>query len=246
MEIQTCFNLNAAIKNWHEELAAQPGLAPEDRRELESHLCDSLAELRQRGLNEEECFWLARRRLGPPPQLAEEFVKEDPVRVWRKRLFWMALALLTVQIWNEAVRTAFGLAGNFNRFLPEWVVFYLPLWLQHRCREAGSSLFLQVFVCYLPFVALLVAFARGRVSDEGAAMRPFLRSRWRFLLATTLVVLGVHLFNVIVYHMTYPIAFAGPFAWQFFYLPATTSLGLVGILAWGLPSEANNYRVKTR
>ena len=53
METRTRFNLNAAIENWQQELAAQPGLAPEDRRELESHLSDSVAELRQRGLNEE-------------------------------------------------------------------------------------------------------------------------------------------------------------------------------------------------
>lgn len=243
METQTSFNLKAAIKNWHEELAAQPGLAPEDRRELQSHLCDSLAELRQRGLNEEECFWLARRRIGSPPRLAEEFIREDPARVWRKRLFWMALALLTVQAWSQALGTAFGLVARFDRFLPEWVVFYLPLWLQAVCRDAARSGFLQAFVYYLPFVALLIALARGRVSDEGVAMRPILRSRWWFLFATTIVVLGVHLLNAIVNQRVYP--FAAPIARQFFCMQALTSLGLVGILAWALPPQAKRYRVNT-
>ena len=36
MENQTRFDLNAAVENWRHELAAQPPLAPDDRRELET------------------------------------------------------------------------------------------------------------------------------------------------------------------------------------------------------------------
>jgi hypothetical protein len=92
MEAQTGFNLTAAIQNWHQELTAQRGLTLEDRRELESHLRDSISELRQHGVSEEEAFRLACRRLGGPQPLAEEFVKEDQARAWRKRLFGKALA----------------------------------------------------------------------------------------------------------------------------------------------------------
>jgi hypothetical protein len=53
-------------------------------------LRDTIAELQQRGLNEEESFWLARRRVGQPQQLGEEFAKADPAKVWRERVFWMA------------------------------------------------------------------------------------------------------------------------------------------------------------
>jgi hypothetical protein len=94
MATQTRFDLNAAIETWRNELAAQPQLTPDDRRELERHLADAIADLRGRGLNEEEAFWLARRRIGQPRQLAEEFVKENPSEVWRERIFWMALALV--------------------------------------------------------------------------------------------------------------------------------------------------------
>ena len=93
MENQTRFDLNAAIENWRQELAAQSNLASDDRRELETHLRDSVAEFRQRGLNDEESFWLARRRVGQPQQLGEEFVKADPAKVWRERVFWMWLAV---------------------------------------------------------------------------------------------------------------------------------------------------------
>lgn len=93
MEDQTRFDLNTAIENWRRELAAQPDLAPDDRRELETHLRDSIAEFQNRGLNDKESFWLARRRIGQPQQLGEEFVKANPAQVWRERAFWMVLAL---------------------------------------------------------------------------------------------------------------------------------------------------------
>ncbi|MGA9451964.1 MAG: permease prefix domain 1-containing protein [Verrucomicrobiia bacterium] len=94
MENQTRFDLNAAIENWRNELAAQPNFASDNRRELETHLRDAIAELRQRGLNEEESFWLARRRVGQPQRLAEEFVKANSAAVWRERVFWMIAAIL--------------------------------------------------------------------------------------------------------------------------------------------------------
>src|SRR5476651_897679 len=94
MENQTRFDLNAAVENWRNELAAQPNLASDDRRELETHLLDAIAGFQQRGLNDEESFWLARRRVGQPPQLVEEFVKADPAGIWRERVFWMTIGVV--------------------------------------------------------------------------------------------------------------------------------------------------------
>ena len=91
METQTRYDLNAAIENWRAELAAQVNLTAEIRRELETHLRDAITGFQQRGLNDEESFWLACKRVGQPPQLGEEFVKADPVKVWRDRIFWMWL-----------------------------------------------------------------------------------------------------------------------------------------------------------
>src|SRR3954454_1055809 len=59
METQTRFDLNAAIAAWQQELGSQPDLTPVVRRELETHLRDTVAELQGRGLNNEESFWLA-------------------------------------------------------------------------------------------------------------------------------------------------------------------------------------------
>ena len=94
MENQTRYDLNAAIENWRMELAAQANLTAEIRRELETHLRDAITGFRQRGLNDEESFWLARRRVGQPQQLGEEFVKADSVAVWRERVFWMTIGVV--------------------------------------------------------------------------------------------------------------------------------------------------------
>jgi len=64
MENQTRFNLTNAIATWRQDLAARPGMAPERTRELESHLNESIGVLKQRGLSDEEAFWVAYGRMG--------------------------------------------------------------------------------------------------------------------------------------------------------------------------------------
>jgi hypothetical protein len=81
MENKARFDLNAAIENWQNELAAQPNLVPDDRRELETHLRDAIAGFQQRGMDDKESFWLACHRVGQPQQLGEEFVKANPAAV---------------------------------------------------------------------------------------------------------------------------------------------------------------------
>src|ERR1019366_5930032 len=88
MENQTRFDLNAAVENCRNELAAQPNLASDDRRELETHLRDAIAGFQQRGLSREEFFWPAPRRVAQPQQLGEECVKANPATIWREWVLW--------------------------------------------------------------------------------------------------------------------------------------------------------------
>jgi hypothetical protein len=133
MENQARFDLNAAIENWRNELAAQPNLASDDRRELETHLCDAIAGFQQRGLNDEESFWLARRRVGQPQQIGEEFVKADPAKVWRERLFWMVLVLFlidtlsTIPRFIGALIVPAGPAENLSAEILVALLYFSPL-----------------------------------------------------------------------------------------------------------------------
>jgi hypothetical protein len=123
METKTHFDLTSAIEKWRQELTSQPHLSAENQRELETHLCDTVTELQQRGLNDEESFWLARRRVGQPEHLAEEFVKADPAKVWRERVFWMALSLVGSYVfmtWKDLLASWLN-GENYN-----WIeCFYL-------------------------------------------------------------------------------------------------------------------------
>ncbi len=94
MEHPARFELSAAFEAWRGELLAQPAFTPDDRRELESHLCDAMAESRDSGMDDERAFAHARDRLGQLPQIAAEFARIDPARVWRERAFWMAVSLV--------------------------------------------------------------------------------------------------------------------------------------------------------
>ena len=125
MATQTCFDLNAALENWRNELNAQPQLTPDNRRELERHLADSMAELRQRGLNEEESFWLAQRRIGQPQLLAKEFGKACPVNVWRGRVFWAAAGMIV--FWQLALIIDY-IGGIGLHFIPGSGTFYANHW----------------------------------------------------------------------------------------------------------------------
>lgn len=97
MEDPTSFDLNQAIRGWRDDLRRSPHLRQEDLLELESHVMDSMAAFRAKGLADDEAFVLATRRLGAPSGLAPEFAKINRTEVWLNRLLWM---LIGVQVWG--------------------------------------------------------------------------------------------------------------------------------------------------
>jgi hypothetical protein len=196
MENQTHFDLNAAIENWRAELAAQTNLTADDRRELETHLRDTIAALRQRGLNDEETFWLARRRIGQPQQLGEEFVKENPTKIWRERIFWMAILILAIQLWTQTVSFFWFLFRN--RFFdslsdllsPPAVLNLFPL----LSSESISRLLpLFSFALIVGFFAFLL---RKRLNQFLGKFQFIFKSRLRFLLVFFAIFSGYFLLLV--------------------------------------------------
>ncbi len=150
METQTRFDLNTAVAAWRQELAGQPGVTLEQARELETHLAESMEDLKRRGLQEEEAFWVARRRLGPCAQIADEFVKAEPSRVWRERVYWMAVGVLG----GHVLLAAFGLGMNTVTNLLARSGFSINRWV-------GIGLVSLVAYCALAWFALRLA--QGRI-----------------------------------------------------------------------------------
>jgi hypothetical protein len=134
MENQTRFDLNAAVENWRNELAAQPNLASDDRRELETHLRDAIAGFQQRGLNDEESFVLARHRVGQMQPLDHEFIKNKFIQPWFINRMLVILSVTSLFLWlltatvfpdlNErhilSNHPNFGIWNGFSNWLSYW------------------------------------------------------------------------------------------------------------------------------
>lgn len=179
----TAFDLNQAVRQWRAQLAQSPVLPGESLDELETHLRDSVASLQQRGLPEQEAFWVATRRLGSEAALQKEFAKLDPRSVWLDRVLWMLLGVLILRgifalagligigrllglIWSFSIsrQPAGGLAYFVKFFQMEWV------W-------AGLELLL--------FALVLVALWRSLLDQSGrvpAWGRALLARRWRLVM----------------------------------------------------------------
>jgi hypothetical protein len=90
------FDLNEAIANWRRRLQSSPDVPPGDAEELEDHLRAGIADLRGRGLDEEEAFLISARRLGDPEALAGELATPDTRQRRRVRLRWLVVGALAV------------------------------------------------------------------------------------------------------------------------------------------------------
>ena len=198
MENQTRFNLNAAVENWRNELAAQPNLASDDRRELETHLRDAIAGFQQRGLNDEESFWLARRRVGQPPQLWRRIVKADPIKVWRERAFWIVIVVFAFQLWNKVSPHLWEKIA-----FPDWnhrdiSTLHPASWLNYILLSSNgvfSYPLFQMLCNILPVFCFVILFAKGRMNWVDRAFRFIFRSRLQFILMSLALVLVFHYYD---------------------------------------------------
>jgi hypothetical protein len=228
MENQTRFDLNAAVENWRQELAAQPNLASDDRRELETHLRDAIAGFQQRGLNDEESFWLARRRVGQPQPLGEEFEKADPAKIWRERAFGMIAAIL-----------AAFLLSSISTSLAVAVGSYFPI-IEKTVNESALNLLFWI----LQVLGMIALFMRGHRSQKFSFLTSFIQNRFRLATISTLIVLAVEIFCAAIMFWAF-VGFRGiyspmgPFAFigKYIFINTMRDLGLVAILVWLMPTQ---------
>lgn len=75
MEDRTRFDLEKSMEDWKAGLSQANNMSLDDITELEAHLQDEISELQKTGLSEEECFLVAKRRMGETEELTTEFGK---------------------------------------------------------------------------------------------------------------------------------------------------------------------------
>lgn len=71
------FNLQDRINNWVIRLKSEPSITEKDTEELKSHLLDLITNLKDAGLDDEEAFWVASKRLGKISDWENEYRKSN-------------------------------------------------------------------------------------------------------------------------------------------------------------------------
>jgi hypothetical protein len=76
--------LDPEIARWSTHLRSNPALTEADIEEMEAHLRDRVADLMSRGLDEDEAFLIAVKRMGSVDAIAREFAREHAERLWKQ------------------------------------------------------------------------------------------------------------------------------------------------------------------
>lgn len=76
--------LEERIAEWRAHLRRREALAPADVDELEDHLRSQVAELESAGLDDEEAFLIAVKRIGALDAVSREYAREYSERLWKR------------------------------------------------------------------------------------------------------------------------------------------------------------------
>lgn len=135
MESITGFDLQRNIAGWIIKIQSEPAVTEADAEELKSHLLEIIDNLKAAGLDEEEAFWVASRRLGNSTDWGEEYRQENnPVIQMRRSLIILAGVLAYFICYYFILSTSkllfitllFSDIGG--HMAAEWVLRYLVSW----------------------------------------------------------------------------------------------------------------------
>ena len=149
--------LEDRIGEWRSYLLRRQAIDAKDVDELEDHLRTQVADLREAGLDEEEAFFIAVKRLGDLNTLSREYAQEYSERLW-KRLVVAPEAGDSGAEWRKEALVAVGLA------VAAGVAIKVPelFGMRHDGSDAGEFFYLKNLSLFvLPFLAVFFAWKRG-------------------------------------------------------------------------------------
>jgi hypothetical protein len=166
------FDLDQAMAEWRRQMLAGGIETPVPLEELESHLCEDVAQQIRSGASPEQAFSVAVERIGGAGELKREFEKvQDPVERKRKRL-WSFIA---------------GEVLVYSSVFVTWLIF-------RRLGKIGISggKFLVVLA------SVPVAIALGWIGQYVAKSLPVILNEWlRTAIILMAIFLGVGLLRLI-------------------------------------------------
>ena len=149
--------LDERIAEWRSYLRRRQAIHQVDVDELEDHLRSQVADLREAGLDEDEAFLIAVKRIGDLEALSREFASEYSERLW-KRLVLATDAGEGGVGWNREALVAVGLAvaAGVAIKIPELFGVHL------NGPDRDVSFYIRNFSLFvLPFLAGFFAWKRG-------------------------------------------------------------------------------------
>ena len=120
--------LEERIGQWRNYLEKWPAVRPADIDELEDHLRSQIEALRQAGLDEDEAFLVAVKRLGDLDAISREFTIKYSERLWKQQVVISGSATALLSSYRDT-RLAVGLviASALAIKIPVLFGFHLSL-----------------------------------------------------------------------------------------------------------------------
>lgn len=162
--------LEAQIDRWRSYVQRRQAISPADVDELEDHLREQIAERQATGLDDEEAFLVAIKRLGNLDAVSQEFAREHSDRLWKQLVLlpetpnddggappWRELAVVLALAVGAgiALKVGFSLIENENVFARNLGLLVFPFligyfaWKRQLTAYVGAALL-------IPFVVLAI------------------------------------------------------------------------------------------
>jgi hypothetical protein len=149
--------LEERIGEWRQYFRRRQAVSPIDVEELEDHLRSQIDALREAGLDEDEAFLVAVKRLGGQDSVSREFAREYSERLWKQLVVSPEAGASSLAARRDTV-AAVGLAIAAAVALKTPELFGLRM----HGPGANESFYLRnISLFVLPFLAVFFAFKRG-------------------------------------------------------------------------------------
>ncbi len=147
--------LEERIDEWRSFVQRRGGIDQSDVDELEDHLRSQVADLQSSGLDADESFLIAVKRIGELDSLSREFAREHSERLWKRLVVADNDSSGTMWTREVAIALALAVASALAIKVPE-------LFGQHWGTDAAEFFYIRNFVFFsLPFLAAFFVLKRS-------------------------------------------------------------------------------------
>ena len=106
MDRENDFDIQKQIRSWESKIRTEPSLTESDAEELKSHLLDSIDTLQDAGLDDQEAFLVASKRIGNINDWGQEYLQENNTILQIRRSAVILAGVLIYFFFNNLIEIA--------------------------------------------------------------------------------------------------------------------------------------------